>query len=100
MTPDREVDVGGRGAIAHSFVAQGGVPQEADQLARGALAELEEVAQRRDDPALATRLKSTVVALDRAAVSYRGGLRLGTSEAARAVEQLVAADVAKPREVR
>ncbi len=80
--------------------AQGGVPQEADQLARGALAELEEVAQRQDDPALATRLKSTIVALDRAAASYRAGVRLGADDAARAVEQLVAADAAKPREAR
>jgi hypothetical protein len=88
--------------VAHKrdAVAQGGVPQEADQLARGALAELEEVAQRRDDAALATRLKSTVVALDRAAASFRGGLRLGANEAARAVEQLVAADTARPREIR
>ncbi|MCU0231319.1 MAG: hypothetical protein MUC67_08055 [Acidobacteria bacterium] len=81
-------------------VAQGGVPQEADQLARGALAELEEVAQRRNDPALATRLKSTVVALDRAAASYRSGLRLGANDAARAVEQLVVAEAAATREDR
>jgi hypothetical protein len=81
-------------------VAQGGVPQEADQLARGALAELEEVAQRREDPALATRLKSTLVALDRAAASYRSGLRLGANDAARAVEQLVAADARARQEAR
>ncbi len=84
-----------RDALAH-----GGVPQEADQLARGALAELEEVAQKQDDPALATRLKSTIVALDRAAASYRGGVRLGADDAARAVEQLVAAGAAMPREAR
>lgn len=81
-------------AAKRNAVAQGGVPQEADQLARGALAELDDVAQRLDEAALAARLKSALVALDRAAASYKGNVRLGAAEAARAVEQFVGAALA------
>lgn len=81
-------------------IAQGGVPQEADQLARGALAELDEVVQHLDDAALAARLTSALLAIDRAASSYKGNVRLGAAEAARAVEQFVAAALAAEEEER
>jgi hypothetical protein len=79
--------------LRREAVAQGARPHDADRQAEDALARLTELAaQGPAAPALKTRLQQSLLAIDRAAMLYRTSTRVSATEAARAVDRLLADD--------